>query len=388
VLKSFPVLLAAVAAIGAGFVHAHPGSSDVTVHEWGTFTSIAGEDGRAASWLPLDGPADLPCFVERTYPVSPKGAMFARVRMETPVLYFYASRETTVDVRVGFSQGLFTEYFPSAAVKPASISPANLIEPGFVGAIKWSGVRILPRGSTEFPLGNEPSHYYEARATDASPIVVGADTERFLFYRGVGNFALPVTARVMRDDATVVGTIGSDAIPALMRFENRGGRIGYGVQDAPASEVRLPRPVLNSDFHATKAALENMLETQGLYPREARAMIETWRDSWFTEGSRIFYIVPARTVDAILPLRINPTPERIVRVFVGRVELATDATLTDLRSGLLGGDSEVLEKYGRFLTVFGERLLARTADSSDASRIRARLEGFAPAIGGPAPACR
>ena len=26
---------------------------DLTVHEWGTFTSIAGKDGRAAEWLPL-----------------------------------------------------------------------------------------------------------------------------------------------------------------------------------------------------------------------------------------------------------------------------------------------------------------------------------------------
>ena len=37
----------------------------LTVHEWGTFTSIAGEDGRAIEWLALDGPTDLPCFVER-----------------------------------------------------------------------------------------------------------------------------------------------------------------------------------------------------------------------------------------------------------------------------------------------------------------------------------
>jgi len=34
------------------------------VHEWGTFTSIAGADGTAVEWLPLAGPADLPCFVE------------------------------------------------------------------------------------------------------------------------------------------------------------------------------------------------------------------------------------------------------------------------------------------------------------------------------------
>ena len=41
-----------------------PGRSEVVVHEWGTFTTVAGEDGRAVNWLPLGGPVDLPCFVQ------------------------------------------------------------------------------------------------------------------------------------------------------------------------------------------------------------------------------------------------------------------------------------------------------------------------------------
>ena len=35
-------------------------------------------------------------------------------------------------------------------------------------------------------------------------------------------------------------------------------------------------------------------------------MVETWRDSWFEEGSRLIYIVPSRAIDAILPLQIEP----------------------------------------------------------------------------------
>ncbi len=35
-----------------------------------------------------------------------------------------------------------------------------------------------------------------------------------------------------------------------------------------------------------------MLIAQGLYQDEAQAMLETWRDSWFEEGSRLLYIVP------------------------------------------------------------------------------------------------
>ena len=39
------------------------GTSDLEVHEWGTFTSVAGADGQAESWRPFSGPSDLPCFV-------------------------------------------------------------------------------------------------------------------------------------------------------------------------------------------------------------------------------------------------------------------------------------------------------------------------------------
>ena len=39
-------------------------ANELTVHEWGTFTSVAGPDGEAVEWLPLTGSTDLPAFVE------------------------------------------------------------------------------------------------------------------------------------------------------------------------------------------------------------------------------------------------------------------------------------------------------------------------------------
>src|SRR5690349_13368681 len=73
-------------------------------HEWGTFTSVAGEDGRAVDWAPLSGPADLPCFVARLdLDKSPKWFP-GLVRMETPVLYFYPPQNMTLSVHVDFPQ--------------------------------------------------------------------------------------------------------------------------------------------------------------------------------------------------------------------------------------------------------------------------------------------
>ena len=50
-------------------------------------------------------------------------------------------------------------------------------------------------------------------------------------------------------------------------------------------------------------------------------MIETWRDSWFEEGMRVFYLVPRSLVDRELRLSVQPAPARIARVFVGREEI-------------------------------------------------------------------
>jgi hypothetical protein len=112
-------LLIALMCVGTGA--AAIAQDDLVVHEWGTFTTIAGEDGIALEWRPFAATNDLPGFVYnpawlpygiRSY--VPKGEMTGTVRMETPVLYFYASRETNVAVKVLFPGGRITEWYPQA----------------------------------------------------------------------------------------------------------------------------------------------------------------------------------------------------------------------------------------------------------------------------------
>jgi len=78
-----------------------PGDA-LVAHEWGTFTSVASENGDPVSWLPLSGSSDLPCFVYRLGGGNVKSSFSGTVRMETPVVYFYAPRPMTLSVRVGF----------------------------------------------------------------------------------------------------------------------------------------------------------------------------------------------------------------------------------------------------------------------------------------------
>ncbi len=91
---------------------ARPVYSSLTAHEWGTFTSIAGSDGQAVEWSPLTGSTDLPQFVEHFRDPGFKLGLRGTVRMETPVLYFYDSREETISVNVAFSKGVITEWYP------------------------------------------------------------------------------------------------------------------------------------------------------------------------------------------------------------------------------------------------------------------------------------
>ena len=362
--RSLPfVLLFAAAALGSAFARADVSDpAPLTVHEWGTFTSIADADGRAVEWRPLSGPQDLPCFVDRIRYTN-KGLLAGTIRMETPVLYFYAPQPATVDVRVRFRQGLITEWYPRAEVDPSAIEPAAFNKPGLDNRIAWKSVQLSPGSKGEFPNERGASHYYAARATDATPLSVGADREKFLFYRGIGRFAPPLMATIGADDTVAIRSQWG-AIGDVIVFENRAGAVRFGVSRAPGKRVSIAASELrNADLAALRRAMESILVEQGLFAKEAAAMLETWRDSWFEEGTRVFYIAPKVAVDAILPLEITPAPAALARVFVGRLELVTPRTIEVIRQALLEGDHATLEKLGRFF----EPVVARVIASSPAA---------------------
>jgi hypothetical protein len=118
--------------------------------------------------------------------------------------------------------------------------------------------------------------------------------------------------------------------------------------------------------------LQDILTSQGLYPDEARAMIETWRQSWFEEGSRLFYIVPGSFLNSMLRLTVNPAPAQTARVFVGRLELVTPATMQAVRKILADHDGAALGTYNRFLEPILEEMKA--ANPAQAGQIDKDLD--------------
>jgi hypothetical protein len=321
------------------------------VHEWGTFTSVAGEHGAPVSWRTFGGPDDLPCFVDRFSGF--KGMLLLTVRMETPVLYFYGSQPLNMSVKVDFPKGYITEWYPKAAL-------GNRWE-----TIEWRDVKLQPGAASQFPVEPGSSHYYAARDTDAVPLQVADQTEKFLFYRGVGTFPLPLSGEVLKDGKVLVAPNGNDHVTGLIQFENRGGKIGYRVIGKLDREVTLDPRSLGGDLSGLFVELENILVTEGLYRKEAHAMVETWRDSWFEGGSRLFYIVPQRIIDSVLPLRLEPKPVEIERVFVGRMELITPAIQEDVKRAIASTDVKTLQTYGRFLEPIAKRIGVKTPMLAD-----------------------
>jgi hypothetical protein len=356
--------------------------SGLTAHEWGTFTSIAGEKGQAVEWSPLTGSTDLPGFVEHFRNAGFKLGLRGTVRMETPVLYFYDSREETVSVNVRFAKGVITEWYPQASrVEPTvALYDASLNGKQPDGSISWDAVTVAPGLRADFPADGLNNHYYAARQTASTPVLVktprGEQHEKFLFYRGVANFAPPVEARMTPGGQVLIENRGDDEIPAVILFERRGAKVGFRVGGAVKDRSILDPPELTETVDSLGSELEGLLVSRGLYQDEARAMVETWRNSWFEEGSRLLYFVPSEFVNAVLPLSIRPAPALTVRVFVGRLELVTPATEKAVERALATHDAATLAKYERFLEPILQSMIKKQSNPAKMRQMEDSLSAY------------
>uniref|UniRef100_Q01XN5 Uncharacterized protein n=1 Tax=Solibacter usitatus (strain Ellin6076) TaxID=234267 RepID=Q01XN5_SOLUE len=325
-------------------------AGDLVVHEWGTFTSVAGERGEPVSWASLSAPSDLPCFVYRLSAQCVKCNATSLVRMETPVLYFYSPHPTTVSVHVDLPSGAITEWYPKASGPPRDVTY------GRDGRIDWGPVQIVPGAAPDFLSDGSDSHYYPARNTDSVPLRVGNEQEKLLFYRGVADQGVAIEAEFQPDGKLELRNAANTSLPFAVLFEKRAGKTGYRVLRDLDRWAAIDPPPLTANIANLRRELASALTEAGLYPKEAAAMIDTWRDSWFEEGMRVFYILPRNTVDETLPLKVTPAPAATVRVFVGRVEILSPGMKASLASALATGDTATLERCGRFLAAFQPRI--------------------------------
>ncbi|HEY7423089.1 MAG TPA: hypothetical protein VH682_02495 [Gemmataceae bacterium] len=295
----------------------------IIVHEWGTFSTFSGSDGAYRKFYPDD--RDLPQFVHSRHRNIKGGLPDVFVSLETPVLYFYADGATTASVRVDFPKGRMTEWYPQASRPPGD-------------SLTWENLTIAPKDGPTFPREKGKSRYYSARETDATPLQIETDkgkieAEKFLFYRGVGDFQMPLTVRALGHGAFQVKNNGKDALAAFVLVHVQDGKVRFQVHEhlSQGAEIEAQEPREVSTTEKLGTAVTELLIREGLYEKEARAMVKTWSADWFHEdGTRILYLVPARLIDDLLPLHVTPKPSALLRVLVGRHDVLTPERERDI----------------------------------------------------------
>ncbi|MFN0059621.1 MAG: hypothetical protein ACKVX7_14285 [Planctomycetota bacterium] len=396
------------ASFGGGEACRRAAAERFVVHEWGTFTSLQGSDGVSLEGLEHEEES-LPDFVYdrakiRECPLRAVGwkgleqpVDGVTQKMETPVIYFHSPTARRVRVRVDFKDGLISQWYP---VTDLLGPPEGKREDGPLDMAKidrsfleWEVDVLAPDAAepSEVPkLAGKDDPWLFAREVAANwlrtaprhtPERAGpVEAERYLFYRGLGRFTLPVEVRAESDGkGTLINSKNAYPLTGVIALEVRGdrGRIQF-IDTVPAKGV-VSFAHGGADYwgpisevsEKLAALLHNLLTQQGLNSDEARAMVRTWSRSWFTnEGSRLLYIVPRPLVDEMLPLSITPPPAETVRVLLGRLEYLTPEVEAEVEQALIarttgeaagrGVADERLARLGRFLEPHLRRTLAHS----------------------------
>lgn len=319
------------------------------VHEWGTFSTFSGSDGKKLKFHPND--RDLPAFVHDIRRYVKGVASDVLVSLETPVLYFYSDRDRAVSVHVDFPNGTMTDWYPQASRPPAE-------------TIRWDNLKVLAADAPKL-IGDGKGRYFAARETDARPVVSTengkAETEQFLFYRGVGEPAMPLTVRGHGAGKFTVANTGKAALPAFVFVNVRNKAVSFQTFSslAAGAEQKVDEPKTVSTTEKLGDAVAALLVGQGLYEKEARAMVKTWSADWFGEdGTRVLYLLAEPQTAAFLPIKIDPKPDTLVRVMVGRHDVLPPERERDVEALVkrIHGDSNLdakaahqeLSKLGRY----------------------------------------
>lgn len=352
------------------------GAHALTIHEWGTFTSFMGSDGTRMEGMHHEEEA-LPDFVYgfhhpqddgnflRDYqkcgfkipceyltlvdnnasdviPKNPLGRGITQ-KMETPVIYFYGDVGDKVRVNIDFPEGIISQYYPKAKAYAPHYDAVTSLGPSRF----TFDVELLEKTLTEgLPATTKNSVWNPSRMVNANTIAVGKEREKFIFYRGVGDFDAQLAVTNDGKNLTLKNHAASSISHAFLLFfdGNHGAIKSLGTIDTEKTvAISMKNGMLTTDRYIDRAKtlIKNALVKDGLFDDEALALVNTWERSYFkTPGLRVLYIVPREVTDKIIPLTVDKKTKSLVRSLVGRVEIMTANEEASLMN-LLKNESDV-----------------------------------------------
>jgi hypothetical protein len=343
-------------------------------HEWGTFTSLVGSNGVTQDGM-FHEDEKLPDFVhsfgetQRPPPATPEpsprrpnpdcrnrkacleDSFFENnvitQKMETPVIYFYSDQMQRVDVNVKFPEGIITETFPAPIATSPTMQDIKHAANGNTSFL----IDILNSKSEILPAVDAGNIYSHARNVNSNVIRTNSEMEKFIFYRGMGRFQprLGIESRggglnfsfSQRDrpQATFLVDVNEAGHGQLVQISTQQLRYSIGsetirqLQDHNTQNVNFSGIVSGVEAHQK---LVSSLVDAGLFRDEAEAMINTWEHGYLkVPGLRLLYILPRQEVDQVLPLSMQPAPQNLERVFVGRIELLLDTQENEILNRVL-----------------------------------------------------
>lgn len=335
----------------------------LVIHEWGTFTSLQDGTGRTLGGINTDD-EPVPEFChdingtlilrqDELPPVFYKGVRGCHpditMRLETPVIYFHppagAATPLTASLKVAFRGGWLTQFYP-AAEAGGSAGLGRLTEET-IGTLAWNDLKIGVQAAG--PETAERVWTAPRAVTAAGVSATNSESEKFLFYRGVGHLVCPLqVSRTADGQELEARTQCQDALANrapltisrlwLASFRPDGtcafrslSPITLGLQASRAGEAPLfstPAEFGSGEYSAARVSalrreMHRALEAEGLFADEADALLNTWELSYFkSPGLRLFFMVPRAWTDYYLPLDVS-VPCEIKRAMVGRLELVT-----------------------------------------------------------------
>ena len=334
----------------------------LVIHEWGTFTALQDGDGHAIGGINIDD-EPVPAFVHDAAPGRlhalndqapafqkgwPAGDPQVTMRLETPVLYVHHAGPTapTLAMRVDFHGGWLTQFFPMAEATIPGTRDAKgrfvfaPLTSDTIGSLSWPVVHV---GATAVaPPQTSAPVWLAPRQVDAAPLTIGDESERYLFYRGIGHVEAPVRVTRAADGMlTIRPQPAAEAVTIYWLVDIRadGGlafrridTVHAGLAPREAGRETFPIDAYGPGQRAElKRQLHAELEQEGhLFADEAEALLTTWEAAYFrSPGLRLFFLTPRTWTDQVLPLSVSQ-PAVIERAMIGRIELVSPAERAQL----------------------------------------------------------
>jgi hypothetical protein len=359
------------------------------VHEWGVFTAhndleMANADMRA-EWASLPkkfyGQADDRDLPERPFVLSKK-----------PVIFFHTPESLTVELRIDFPGGAPAVWWPATtypALDAYGNRPGVAESKGAYRYLEWSlRVQEPDHVEKEQPVPKPPQKGAAAwitmlRDVDARTLVTRSEGERFVYYDGLVPMGERVRLAVDKDRVSIANPAGHPVFDVTVvdrRVPERARLARVKELAAQAKGQILEFEETEGKEWSARAAttLVNQLKATGLFEDEARALANVWEKEFFgADGLTLFYRIPQDEYERLLPLKMKPRPERLVRVGLAHqphCEPDFAERIDKIARSLDSDDFETRERAQGYLKEMGRaafvrlRKLRETAHSADMQR--------------------